>query len=203
MLGKRNRRAGVAGLVMALALMCAPGSASAASLLSPCSGQSASQPFAQFLDPFSYVLAPNGGLESGSTGWTLQGATVVSGNEPFLATGSHSLRLTGGQSATSPAMCVGITHPTVRFFVQNKGLLLATLKVDAIYTDNSGLLRTLPMGLATGLGGWQPTLPMLALGDLVNPLLSGGNATVRFRFTPVLGGDWRVDDVYVDPWMRG
>lgn len=199
---KLYRRWGPAGLVMALALMCAP-SAASASLLAPCSGQVASQPFAQFLDLSNYVLAPNGGLESGSTGWTLQGATVVSGNEPFLASGSHSLRLTGGTSATSPPMCVGITHPTVRFFSQNKGLVLATLKVDAIYTDAGGLLRTLPIGVATGLPGWQPTLPMIALGDLVNPLLNNGYATVRFRFTPILGGDWRVDDVYVDPWMRG
>ena len=203
MAGKLNRRWGLAGVVMALALMCAPGSASAA-LLNPCPGQVASQPFAQFLDPASYVLAPNGGLESGSTGWTLQGASVVSGNETFLASGSHSLRLTGGTSATSPAMCVGITHPTVRVFTVNKGLLLATLKVDAIYTDTSGLLRTLPMGVITGVGGWQPSLPLVALGDLVNPLLSSTGATmVRFRFTPVLGGDWRVDDVYVDPYMRG
>jgi hypothetical protein len=205
MVGKLKGRVGIAGVLVGLALAVAPGVASAAtgSLLAPCSGQTASQPFAKFLDPMSYVLAPNGGFESGATGWTLKGASVVSGNEPFLASGTHSLALPGGSSATSAPMCVGITHPTVRFFVVNKGFLLATLKVDAVYKDTTGLLRTLPMGVVTGLAGWQPTLPLLALGDLVNPLLSGGSAQVSFRFTPVLGGDWRIDDVYVDPYSRG
>lgn len=205
MVGKMKGRLGIAGVVVGLALAVAPGMASAATggLLAPCAGQVGSHPFAQFLDPLTYVLAPNGGLESGSTGWTLKGASVVSGNQPFLASGTRSLALPSGSSATSPAMCVGITHPTVRFFAVNKGFLLSTLKVDAVYSDNSGLLRTLPLGVVTGLPGWKPTLPMLALGDLVNPLLSGGSAQVSFRFTPLLGGDWRIDDVYVDPWMRG
>jgi hypothetical protein len=198
-------RAGIAGIVVGLVLAVAPGVASAATgtLLAPCAGQAGSHPFAQFLDPLTYVLAPNGDLESGSAGWALKGASVVAGNEPFLASGTHALALPGGSSATSPAMCVGITHPTVRFFAVNRGFLLSTLKVDAVYTDTSGLLRTLPLGVVTGLPGWKPTLPMLALGDLVNPLLADGSAQVAFRFTPLLGGDWRVDDVFVDPWMRG
>lgn len=56
--------------------------------------------------------------------------------------------------------------------------------------------------MVASLPGWQPTLPMVALGDLVNPLLSGGSAQLSIRFTPLLGGDWRVDDVYVDPYMK-
>ena len=127
---------------------------------------------------------------------------MVSGNEPFLASGTHALALPGGSSATTAPMCVGITHPTVRFFAVNKGFLLSTLKVDAIYPDSSGVLRTLPLGVVASLPGWQPTLPMVALGDLVNPLLSGGSAQLSIRFTPLLGGDWRVDDVYVDPYMK-
>lgn len=199
----KGRRLGIAGIVAGLALAVAPGAASAdGGLLAPCAGQVASQPFAQFLDPMSYVLAPDGGAEAGAAGWKLSGARVVPGNEPYLSSGTHSVALTAGTSATTPAMCVGVTHPTVRFFVVNKGLLLATLKVDAIYTDASGVLRTLPLGVVTGLPGWKPTLPMVALGDLVNPLLSGGSAHLSIRFTPLLGGDWRVDDVYVDPYGK-
>ena len=120
----------------------------------------------------SYVLAPDGGFEAGAAGWTLKGASVVAGNEPYQASGSHALALSAGDSATSPPMCVGITHPTVRFFAVNKGFLLSTLKVDAVYVDANNLLRTLPLGVVTGLPGWKPTLPMIALGDLVNPLLA-------------------------------
>ena len=204
MVGKLKGRAGIAGIVVGLVLAVAPGAASAATgtLLSPCDGQVGSQPFAQFLDPSTYVLAPNGGFESDAAGWTLKGASVVTGNEPFLASGTHALALPGGSSATSAPMCVGITHPTVRFFAVNKGFLLSTLKVDAIYPDAGGVLRTLPLGVVASLPGWQPTLPMLAPGDLVNPLLSGGSTQVSFRFTPLLGGDWRIDDVYVDPYMK-
>ena len=204
MVGKLKGRAGIAGIVVGLALAVAPGVASAAtgSLLSPCDGQQASQPFAQFLDPMSYVLAPDGGFEAGAAGWTLKGAHVVAGNEPYQASGSHALALSAGDSATSPPMCVGITHPTVRFFAVNKGFLLSTLKVDAVYVDANNLLRTLPLGVVTGLPGWKPTLPMIALGDLVNPLLAGGATRLSIRFTPLLGGDWRVDDVYVDPYGK-
>ncbi len=204
MAGTLKGRVGIAGIVVGLVLAVAPGVASAADgdLLAPCPGQVGSQPFARFLDPATYVIAPNGDIESGATGWSLSGASVVSGNEPFLPSGSHALRLTGGSSATSAPMCVGITHPTVRFFAVNKGFILSALKVDALYRDTDGLLRTLPLGVVASLPGWQPTLPMLAVGDLVNPLLDGGSTMVSFRFTPLLGGDWRVDDVYVDPYMR-
>jgi hypothetical protein len=205
MVGKQKGRLGIAGILVGLALAVLPGAASAAtgSLLSPCDGQVGSHPFAQFLDPLTYVKAPDGGLEAGGAGWALKGARVVSGNEPYLGSGSAALALPAGSSATSPAMCVGILHPTVRFFAVNKGFLLSTLKVDAIYPDANGLLRTLPLGVVTGLPGWKPSLPMVALGDLVNPLLEGGSAQLSIRFTPLLGGDWRVDDVYVDPYMRG
>ena len=203
MAGRLKGRWGIAGVVAALALGVAPGVASAAGgLLAPCAGQVASQPFAQFLDPMSYVAVPGGGFEDGVAGWSLAGASIVAGNEPFRASGAHALRLPAGSSATSAPMCVGITHPTVRFFAVNRGFLLSTLAVDAIYRNTSGLLRTLPVGVVASLPGWQPTLPMLALGDLVDPLLSGGSATVSFRFTPLLGGDWRVDDVYVDPYGK-
>jgi hypothetical protein len=32
------------------------------------------------------------------------------------------------------------------------------------------------------------------------PLLPGQRTPVRFRFTPVGGASWQIDDVYVDPW---
>jgi hypothetical protein len=31
------------------------------------------------------------------------------------------------------------------------------------------------------------------------PVVDGSTASIRLRFTPH-GGDWRIDDVYVDPW---
>ena len=65
------------------------GAAALISLLVPvaakaaCPTQPTSQPFQQFGDSADYFLAPNGGLESGSTGWKLSKASVVTGNETF------------------------------------------------------------------------------------------------------------------------
>jgi hypothetical protein len=57
-----------------------------------------------------------------------------------------------------------------------------------------------PVGVVLG-GSWSPSLPFLFLGNLL-PLLPGQYTPVSFRFTPLLGGNWQVDDVYVDPWKR-
>src|SRR4051812_20039110 len=79
--------------------------------------------FAPWGDWATYYFAPNGGVESGSTGWTLSGgaAVVAQNNEPwFLAGfGSHALELpTGGTAAIN--VCYGATYPAVRFFVSGQ-----------------------------------------------------------------------------------
>ena len=42
---------------------------------------------------------------------------------------------------------------------------------------------------------------MTVLANLL-PLLPGAHTPVAFRFTPLLGGEWSIDDVYVDPFQR-
>ena len=50
------------------------------------------QVFAPWQDYANYNLAPNGGLESGTTGWSVSGgASVVSGNQPFAVRGLEEL----------------------------------------------------------------------------------------------------------------
>jgi hypothetical protein len=185
-------------------IACVALAAAAAATASPagaalsCSGQTMTQPFKPWLDPLSYVQMPNGNLES-TSGWSLSGgAAQVTGNEPFHVSGSadqKSLSLPSGSSATTPALCIGLLSPTLRFFATNSGSTLVTLKVDAI-TDVNGSKLTTPVGVLVG-GGWQPTLPLAFLTNLTT--LSSGS--IQFRFTPVgLGtSGWRIDDVYVDP----
>jgi hypothetical protein len=91
----------------------------------------------------------------------------------------------------------------MRFFVRNKGSVLSTLAVEArIRTTLLGLTTetTLPLGVVLGTAQtWQPSLPVLFKLSL-NQLL-GGTTTIDFRFMPVgLGGDWQIDDLYVDPF---
>ena len=57
------------------------------------------------------------------------------------------------------------------------------------------------VGTVTPTVSWQPTLPMTVVANLL-PLLPGEKTPVRFRCTPLLGGDWSIDDVQVDPYAR-
>ena len=164
-----------------------------------CDGQPVVQPFTPWLDPLSYPLTTNGSLES-TTGWTLTGgAKLVSGNEPWnvnAAGDSHSLSLPSGSSATSPASCVTLLHPDLRFFAVNSGSALSTLEVDAI-TTVLGLKVTTPVAVLLAGGSWQPTLPL----PFLDGVLSLTQGTVQFRFTPLgAGSGWRIDDIYVDPF---
>jgi hypothetical protein len=164
-----------------------------------CKAQPSSQVFLRWLDPLRYELAPGGNAESAS-GWTFTGgARIVAGNEPWMA-GRSSLQLPRGSSATTGVMCVGITHPVMRFFAKRtSGWLLDSLKVDVLFESAGGKIHSLPVGLVLGGKSWQPTLPFPVLASLL-PLLPGEQTPVSFRFTPVGSATWQVDDVYVDPW---
>ena len=162
--------------------------------------------FLPWLDSAYYTLAPNGGLERGSSAWSLRdGAKVVRGNESFYVGGpgdEYSLSLPFGSSATTSTTCVELLEPTVRLFVMNSGSLLSLLKVEVLYTDALGRPRAVPIALLPGGARWQPTLPTLFLANLLYPpLVTEGKVDVAFRFTPLgFGSGWRIDDVYVDPF---
>lgn len=197
-------------LAVALALAGGAGQAQAAGTTTAynagCAAQVLTQPFTRWADVFSYFLAPNGGFESGSTGWNLSGgASVVSGNESFfvhLSRDKYSLDLPAGSSATSSSVCVGTLDPTMRLFVQNSGSALSTLKIEVTYTTLLGLRVTTPVGVVTGGRAWQPILPQLFLANLTSlPLVTNGATSVSFRFTPQgTSGNWKIDDLYVDPF---
>jgi hypothetical protein len=170
----------------------------------PCESSTLEQPFLPWLDPATYVLAPNGGVESGAKGWDLSGAFVTSGNEPYYVHGSdetRSLRLPASTSATTGAMCVGIEHPTLRVFARNAGSALSTLKLEVLYEDAAGNVNSLEIGRLSGGSAWQLSSQMPVVANLL-PLLPDGHTAVAFRFTTIGAGDWRVDDVYVDPVYR-
>ena len=170
-----------------------------------CAEQPLERPFLRWLDPFSYTLVPGGAFEGEATGWTLAGSSVGAGNEPFLVrsrTDSGSLSLPAGSSATSATLCVGLFHPTMRFFARSSGgSLLSTLQVDVLFETASGQVASLPIGVVPAYRSWQPTLPAPVLANLL-PLLPGAQTPVAFRFTPRGSANWTIDDVYVDPKRR-
>ena len=170
-----------------------------------CDEQSLGTPFVPWLDFANYTPLSGGNFESAAAGWTLNGnASVGSGNEPWnvAGPGSSSLTVGSGAEVTSPAICVGLEHPTIRFFAKRNsgGLLgLGTMRVDVLFENNLGVVSSLPIGVVGATGGWAPTLPMTVIANLL-PLLSGDHTPVAFRFTSQLGGSWSIDDIQVDPY---
>lgn len=194
-----GRRLGGLSIVVALCAVLAftasaPPAQAAIINLDACGVAPLSQPFARWLDPASYELAPGGDFESPA--WSLSGgARRVAGSDPFAATGARgawSLSLPAGASAQSPPTCVDAAYPTIRFFTSGVGVVA----VSVVYGN-----LTIPAGVAVAAGGWAPSLPALTDSALV-AATSDGSAQVSVRLTTRLG-NVRVDDVFVDPWNRG
>jgi hypothetical protein len=198
--------------VLTIAALALSASAASAGVLvssaSSCDDQAVAKTFLPWLDAADYTALSGGDFESGAAGWFTNGpAQVAGGNESFQIGGSsdaHSMALNANSSVTSPAICVGLEHPTLRFFAKRRttGLLasLSTLRVDALVELADGTVVPLPIGVVTGLSSWQPTLPMAIVGNLL-ALLPGEHTAVAFRFT-AQSGDWSIDDVWVDPYGR-
>lgn len=159
----------------------------------PCSGRVYSQPFARWNDSASYFPAPGGSFESGAPGWTLSGgASVQAGGNTFLSGGS-SLSLPAGASATSPAICVDLGSPTLRAFTNaQRGSVVVSVVAAGL---------AIPVGLISAGGSWQPTPALVYLTNTLGILSATGTTTASFRFTAV-GGDARLDDVFIDPYRR-
>jgi hypothetical protein len=155
-----------------------------------------SNPFTPWSDYANYAFAPNGGFESGSTAWSLSGARVVSGNDPFYIHASsdrYSLSLPAGASATSPPMCISLLSGKMRFVT--RGDSGAQLKVQILYQGLvSSVVGILDGGTISAGGAWHPSPEISMLGGTL-PLLT---SSVSFRFTAV-GGSVGIDDVYLDP----
>ncbi len=169
-------------------------------------GGTVTTPFTAWDDFAGYELAPGGDFETGAAGWTLEdGAAVVEGNEPWQVGGeadAASLALPAGSSAVTAPMCIGVAHPTLRFFARNTGSSLSSLSVAVVYRDLLGTPRSLTVGVIGAGDAWAPT-PVLPV--VVNLLsLVGGDQEVAFRFKPLRsGGEWTIDDVFVDPYKKG
>jgi hypothetical protein len=207
----RRPRALLLAAVSTLAVGGLAAPAAQASLLSilpgSCGNQAESQPFAPWGDFNSYTPVPGGNFEQGTSGWLLSHAVITSGNESFHVGGardSHSLSLPAGSSATSPASCTSIYHPTVRFFVRNTGSPYSRLTVQALYPGLLGGVQTSTLGNISGSSSWAPSSAMVLLVNNLLATVSLDQTAIAFRFTPADStGAWSIDDVYLDPYCRG
>ena len=203
----RIRRHLVAFTVAVAALAASAPSASAGLLVESaknCVSGPISNPFTPWGDGANYELAPGGAFEAGQPSWQLSRASIVNENEPWKVHGAgdtRSVKLPPGATATSPVMCVGIEHPTLRLFARNNQALLSTLTVEVIFETSLGLQASLPVGVLLPSGNWKPSPRFLVIANLL-PLLPGDKTPVQFRVRSVGLGTWWVDDFYVDPRFR-
>jgi hypothetical protein len=193
---RRLRLAPLLALTAALVSVGATAAPASAGLGLACP-DATSTPFAPWSDYANYAFSPNGGFESGSTGWSLSGGgRVASGNESYYVHGSgdkYSLSLPAGASATSPAMCISLLSGKMRFVA--KGAPGAKVKVQIIYRGVlSSVLGILDGGTYSVNSSWSPSSEVGMLGGVL-PLLT---SSVSFRFTAV-NGAVTMDDVYLDP----
>jgi hypothetical protein len=204
---KKLLAAAVAGLGLLAAAPAAQAARSvAADAPAACTPQPPTgQPFSPWDDLGFYALVSGGGFEGDLAGWTLDGARVVEGNEPFQVgdAGDHlALALAEGDSVTTAPICIDDTYPWFRFFARNTAGRKAKLKVEVLYTDVRGKLREEGTGdYATREDEWLPTG---SLGiDVDWDKVPGGAVPISFRFTAQNNSSFLVDDVYVDPMARG
>jgi hypothetical protein len=193
---RRVRAIVVLGLVagtIAMAMGVAPASAG----LGLACPSPTTTPFAAWSDNAYYAFTPDGGFESGGSGWSLSGGSrAISGNESFYVHSKldkTSLSLPAGASATSPPMCISLLSSKMRFVA--RGDAGSKVKVQIIYRGLlSSVLGILDGGTYTVGGPWKPSPQIGMLGGVL-PLLT---SSVSFRFTAV-GAAAAIDDVYLDP----
>ncbi len=208
-LNRKLLAAAVAGLGL-LAAAPAAQAATAAAAPASCTPQPASgQPFAPWDDFGFYTLVSGGDVEGDIAGWTLDGAQIDEGNEPFQvgSAGDHrSLALAEGDSVTTAPICIDDTYPWFRFFARNTAGHKAKLRVEVLYTDVKGKLREEGTGdYATRESDWLPTgsLAIDVDWDKIPGGAGVGGIPIYFRFTAESNSSFLVDDVYVDPMARG
>jgi hypothetical protein len=170
-----------------------------------CTAAPTAKAFAAFGDNADYSLAPAGAFESGATGWSLSGASVASGNESWKVHGSgdsKSLAINASGTAVSPAFCVGIQHPTFRFFARRTSGTWGTLNVKLRFKDANGTHDTVVGSVGGSDTAWHPSAS-IGLASVLGLWNANQSASVQFVFAPdPYGGAWAIDDVYIDPYSK-
>lgn len=186
-----------------VAPLIAAGPASAACAVTP-----TKKAFAGLGDTADYSLLPGGGFESGTTGgWSFGGASVVSGNESLFVgsrADTKSLAVPARSVVVSPKFCVGVEHPTFRLVAKKRSGTWQTLLVKLRWTDSAGRVNTTTLAALNGgnYTSWKAT-PSVKLAQVLPLWMAGQSVTAQIVLDPEdTGGDWQVDDIYIDPYRR-
>jgi hypothetical protein len=188
-------------VLSAVAILMVPAAAQAA-----CPTTQTTKAFQAFGDSANYSLAPSGAFEAGSTGWALGGASVIAGSESYKVHGSadsRSMEVTATGTAVSPVICVDVTRPSFRFFAKRTSGTWGNLAARLRWKDSSGNTNETTVGTVGSGTSWTATAPM-SLSSVLPLWNANQTLSVQLVFDPEdFGGNWAIDDVYVDPYGRG
>ena len=159
--------------------------------------------FAAWGDDASYVLAPQGDL-SATDGWALnKQATVVPSADPFSGA-EHSLQFAKGAEAGTPAMCVTLDNPTIRFFIRDRGgNEKSRLKVDVLYEDFGGHVKHFTLAKLRAGSEWEPSVILPMYMNRLALASPSGVTAVAFLFKAEglqKGETLSISSLYVDPF---
>jgi hypothetical protein len=159
--------------------------------------------FAPWGDGADYVLAPQGDL-SETDGWTLDKGTEVDASADPFSGAARSLRFRKGSEAATPAMCVNLDHPTIRFFVRDSGGDgKSQLAVDVLYEDFSGGVKHLTVARVRAGTAWRPSAIVPMYVNMLALASPSGWTAVAFRFKAEglqKGETVSISSLYVDPF---
>jgi hypothetical protein len=168
-----------------------------------CGFGASSKVFLNWGDSADYALAPQGDMSTTSA-WALSNTTVVADHDSYTPS-TNSLRIAGNGQATSPAMCVNLTTPTIRFFVKTTAPTAAYLKVSVLYEDLKGNVKSLDLAKISGSSTWQPSASIAIVVNANAALSASGWTAVAFVFKPEgtsASQSWSIDNLYVDPYRK-
>ncbi|HEY6796252.1 MAG TPA: hypothetical protein VI248_16375 [Kineosporiaceae bacterium] len=195
----RTLLAGLGATVLVPILTLATATTPARAATVPCTSRTTTTPFTAWNDGNSYFTEPGGTFESGTSGWTLKNARVVSGNEPWkvLSAGNaYSLQLAAAGSAAGPSMCIATAEDAMRVFYKAPSSTTSGLLVTIHVTSGVNVADN-TYSIGGGANGWRLS-DRIMLPDIRD---ASGQQTVTISFTQVgTGATWQIDDVEIDPW---
>jgi hypothetical protein len=155
-------------------------------------------------DDAGYSLAPQGDLSS-TDGWTLnKQASVANDADPFSGA-VRSLQFAKGSEAATPAMCVNLDNPTIRFFVKDTGGNgKSNLKVDVLYEDFDGHVKHMTIAKLKAGTEWQPSTILPIYFNVLALASQSGVTAVAFKFKAEglqKGETLAISSLYVDPFQ--
>ena len=172
----------------------------AGSVSAACASRTTFQAFKAWGDTNQYFVAPNSTFESGTNGWMLGSASVVSDQAPWKINGStHSkaLNVPAYTTVMPPNICLNSNEEWMRFFYKDPGVGGAQLLVKIEAWSSAGRVVQ-EIRINSGSAGWKVSSQI----PMPNKRDANGEQTITLTITPVsTSATWRLDDIMIDPWV--